>query len=79
MVCNCILPSSGTAATFTITDTKLYVTIVTLKIEDNAKLSKLLSKGFKWSIYWNKYKIIFKNYNDNEYIRERFDASFQRG
>ena len=47
MVCNCILPSSGTAATFTITDTKLYVTIVTLKIEDNAKLSKLLSKGFK--------------------------------
>ena len=79
MVCNCILPSSGTAATFTITDTKLYVTIVTLKIEDNAKLSKLLSKGFKWSIYWNKYKITFKNYNDNEYIRERFDASFQRG
>ena len=79
MVCNCILPSSGTAATFTITDTKLYVTIVTLKIEDNAKLSKLLSKGFKRSIYWNKYKIIFKNYNDNEYIRERFDASFQRG
>ena len=43
----CILPSSGTAATFTITDTKLYVPIVTLKIEDNAKLSKLLSKGFK--------------------------------
>ena len=71
------MSSAATTATFTITDTKLYVPIVTLKIEDNAKLSKLLSKGFKRSIYWNKYKIIFKNYNDNEYIRERLDASFQ--
>ena len=67
------MSSSGNAATFTITDTNLYVPIVTLKIEDNAKLWKLLSKGFKRSIYWNKYKIIFKNYNDNEYIRERLD------
>ena len=71
------MSSSGNAATFTITDTNLYVPTVTLKIEDNTKLSKLLSKGFKRSIYWNKYKIIFKNYNDNEYIRERLDASFQ--
>ena len=70
------MSSSGTAATFTITDTKLYIPIVTLKTEDNTKLSKLLSEGFKRSIYWNKYKIIFKNYND-EYIRERLDASFQ--
>ena len=44
---NCILSSSGTAANFTITDTKLYVPIVTLKIEDNTKLSKLLSEGLK--------------------------------
>ena len=70
----CILSSAGDNAT--ITDTKLYVPIVTLKIEDNTKLSKLLSEGFKRSIYWNKYKMIFKNYN-NEYIRERLDASFQ--
>ena len=55
---NCILSSSGTAATFKITDTKLYVPIVTLKTEDNAKLSKLLSNGFKRSIYLNKYKVI---------------------
>ena len=55
---NCILSSSGTAATFKITDTKLYVPIVTLKTEDNRKLSKLLSNGFKRSIYWNKYKVI---------------------
>ena len=44
-------------ATFTITDAKLYVSIVTLSIEDNAKLSKLLSEGFKRPIYWNKYKV----------------------
>ena len=35
---NCILSSAGTAATSTITDIKLYVPIVTLKIEDNTKL-----------------------------------------
>ena len=65
-------------ATFTITDAKLYVPIVTLKTEDNTKLSKLLSEGFKRPIYWNEYKVIpNKNYNANEYIRERLDASNQ--
>ena len=74
---NCILSSAGTAASFVTTDTKLYLPIVvTLQTEGNAKLSKLLNEGFKRSIYWNKYKIIFKDYN-NEYIRERLDASFQ--
>ena len=73
---NYILFHAGTAATFTITDAKLYFPIVTLKTEDNTKLSKLLSKGFKRSSYWNKCKIIFKNYDD-ECIRERLDASFQ--
>ena len=73
---NCIFFSAGTAATFTITDAKRYVPIITLKTEDNTNLSKLLIKGFKRSIYWNEYKTIFKNYND-EYIRERLDTSFQ--
>ena len=72
----CILSNPGTAATFEITDAKLYVPIVTLKTEDNTKLSKFLSEGFKRPIYWNKYKVIFKNYND-QYMRERIDASFQ--
>ena len=47
----CILTNSGNAATFTITDAKLYIPIVNLKTEDNTKLSKLLSKGFKRPIY----------------------------
>ena len=75
---NCILSSAGTAAIFTITDTKLYVPVVTLKTEDNTKLSKLLSEGFKRSMYWYKYKVILnKIYNENDYIRELLDASYQ--
>ena len=52
----CLL-TAATTATFKITDAKLYVPIVTLSIEDNSKLSKLLNKGFKRPIYWNEYKV----------------------
>ena len=45
-------------AIFEITDAKLYIPIVTLSAEDNAKLTKLLSKGFKRTIYWNEYQVI---------------------
>ena len=63
---------------FTKTDAKLYVSIVTLSTEDNAKLSKLLSKGFKRLVYWKKYKIIpNETYNKNDYIKELLDASYQ--
>ena len=74
----CILSSAETAVTFETTDTKLYVPIVTLSAEDNVKLSKLLGKGFKRSIYWNKYKVILnKRYNANQYIRELLESSYQ--
>ena len=69
---------NGIAATFKITDTKLYVPVVTLKTEDKAKLSKLLNEGFKRSIYWNNYTICLKNYPQNGNIRERLDVSLQR-
>ena len=42
---------------------KLYVLVVTLSARDNQKLSKLLSKGFERSVYWNEYKT--KNENKN--------------
>ena len=77
---NCILSSAGTAATFKITDAKLYVPIVTLKTEDN---TKLLSEGFKRSIYWNKYKVIYNILveiaanNEEKYIIELLDSSYQ--
>ena len=47
------LLTSATTATFTITDAKLYVPIVTLSIEDNSKLTKLLNEGLKRPIYCN--------------------------
>ena len=75
---NCVLSNVAGNSTFTITDAKLYVPVVTLKTEVNTKLSKLLSKGFKRSIYWNEYKVIPNiNYAENEYIRDRLDASIQ--
>ena len=59
---NCILCILTGASTFTITDEKLYVAIVTLSTEDSAKLLKLLSEGFKRPAYWNAYKVIAENY-----------------
>ena len=44
---NCVLCNLVGASTFTITDAKLYVPMVTLSTEDNAKLSKLLSERFE--------------------------------
>ena len=77
---NCVLTTSVNAnkASFKITDAKLYVPVVTLSIEDNAKLAKQLSEGFKRPVYWKKYKVISnKPYNENHYIRELLDSSYQ--
>ena len=89
---NCVLTSVATgadanatgadSATFKITDAKLYVPIVTLSIEDNSKLSKLLNEGFKRPIYWNEYKVIPNKIveiaanNEEKYIRELLDSSY---
>ena len=90
---NCVLTSAAVDAnvnntgadspTFKITDAKVYVPIVTLSTEDNAKLSKLLGEGFKRDIYWNKYKIIdnievnIARNNEEKYIRKLLDSSYQ--
>ena len=75
---NCVLSNLVGDLTFTITNAKLYVPIVTLSAEDHAKLSKLLSEGFKRPVYWNKYKIIpNKTYDENDNIRELLDSSYQ--
>ena len=52
----CLLSTANTA-TFKITDAKLYFPIVTLSVEDNAKLTKLLNEGIKRPIHWNKHKV----------------------
>ena len=51
---------AGTAAnqepTFTTTDTKVHVPVVTLSTQDNVKLLKQLEPDFKRTINWNKYQ-----------------------
>ena len=39
--------------TFKITNTKLYVPIVTLSTKENVNLTKQLNEGFKRPVYWN--------------------------
>ena len=44
-------------------DTKLYVSGVVLSTKDNQNLSKLFSKVFERSVYWNEYKTKSDNKN----------------
>ena len=45
-----------TNAAFKITDTKLYVPVVTLSTEDDNNFLEELKSGFKRTIKWNKYR-----------------------
>ena len=47
--------------TFIIKDTKSCVPVVTLSVTGKQNLSKLLSKGFARSAYWNEYKTKSEN------------------
>ena len=75
--------ANANKAIFKITDAKIYVLIVTLSEKDNVKLSKILSEGFKRSVYWNEYKVIdnkieeIATNNEEKYIRELLDSSWQ--
>ena len=72
---NCAIASTNVAnqnATFEITDTKLYVPVVTLSIQDNSKLLQILNSGFNRVINWNKYlskpELLRRNPNLNHLI-----------
>ena len=54
---------------YTIKDTKLSTPVVNLLAKDNQKLSKLLSKGFERSVYWNEYKTKSENENTTNKYR----------
>ena len=77
---DCIMSSVAGATTLEITNTKLYVPIVTLLTKDNVNLTKQLYEGFKRSVYWNEYKskIETKTADNNNATRYPLDASFQR-
>ena len=42
--------------TFLITDTKIYVPIVTLSNQDNEKLLQQSKSGFEKTVKWNRYQ-----------------------
>ena len=57
---NCVIISINNAIQvpiFTITETNLYVPVVTLSTQDNSKLLPQLKNDFKRTIRWNKYLI----------------------
>ena len=64
--------------TFTITETNLYVPVVTLSTQDNAKLLPQLKSGFKITISWNKYvskpALLARNQNLNHLIEPSFQG-----
>ena len=73
----CVITNSKGAGKFAITDTKLYVPVVTLSTKDNAKLLQQLKVGFKRTINWNKYQSDLKTYAQDRYLDHLVDPSFQ--
>ena len=64
--------------TFAITDTKLYVPVVTLSTQENTKFLQQLKPGFKRIINWNKYlskpELLAQNPNLNHLIEPSFQG-----
>ena len=55
---SCVIINTNVAnqlLTFEITDTSIYVPVVTLSTQDNVKLLSQLKSSFKRTISWNKY------------------------
>ena len=77
----CVLISTNVQnqnATFAITDTKLYVPVVTLSTQENTKFLQQLKSGFKRVINWNKYlskpELLAQNPNLNHLIEPSFQG-----
>ena len=63
-------------ATFQITDTKLYVPVVTLSKENDIKLLEQLKSGFKRTIKWNKYRSQMTIHPQNNNLNYLIDPTF---
>ena len=77
----CVIVATAVAdqgGTFSMTDAKLYVPVVTLSNQDNAKLIEQLKSGFKRTINWNKYQSKVSTERQNRYLDYLIDRSFQR-
>ena len=63
-------------STFETTNTKLYVLVVTLSKENDAKLIEQLKLGFKKTIKWNKYKSQMTIQPQNNNLNYLIDPTF---
>ena len=63
-------------ATFQVTDTKLYVPVVTLSKENYTKLLEQLKTGFKRTIKWNKYRSQMTIQPQNNNLNYLIDPTF---
>ena len=73
---DCVITNSTGERKFAITDTKLYVPVVTLSTQDNAILLQQLKSGFKRTINWNKYQSSIKRSDRNRCLNHLVDPSF---
>ena len=71
-----IVAPSG--ATFKITDTKLYVPVVTLSKENDIKLLEQLKSGFKRTTKWNKYRSQMTIQPQNNNLNYLIDPTFTK-
>ena len=65
------------ATSFAITDTKLYVPLVTLSTQDNTKILQKLKSRFKYTINWKEYQSKVSTQAKNQYLHYFIDPSFQ--
>ena len=78
VVTNTRRDTSLTNATFQITDTKLYVPVVTLSTENDKRLLEQLRTGFKRTIKWNKYRSEMTNQTKNNNLNYLIDPTFTK-
>ena len=69
-----IVPPTGLE--FKITDTRLYVPVVTLSQENDIKLLEKLKSGFKRTIKWNKYRPQMTSQPQNNTLNYLIDPTF---
>ena len=74
----CVITDSTGAGVFAITDTKLYVPVVTLLTQENTKLLQQLKSGFKRVINWNKYSSKPELLRQDPNLNHLVEPSFQR-
>ena len=72
-----VITNSTGGGKFAITETKLYVPVVTLSTKDNEKLLQQLKSGFKKPINWKKYESSKKIFAQNRYLNYLINTSCQ--